>query len=273
MVRLSWSKTIIKKKKAQHDVFRHRNHRLLTMFLAAFAAYMLSFLSLNSIFLLRSELIQDELAKYNNDSLIFSDSSSSTTRRESELVQPSLRYNKSGDIELRVDTDPLTDKPITTLIIATVPYDRYHTKALWSHLECLTEKINHILIAAPDTSWSRFNVDAIVEKFQAAPVLSNQNEKHSIPTIPTPTIEAVYFTNDRYDVGLWCDALNSRYYRHNKYTVPENQSIFLINDSVFSREKYVELTDRIVNATKYEDSLLSSSNNHNIKLLSLNGGV
>jgi hypothetical protein len=214
------------------------------------------------MFLFRKELIQDEFPKDNTNALDFN-----TTRREIEL-QPSLRYNKSH-IEFPFEDNPLPDKPITTLIIATVPYDRYHAKALWSHLECLTEKINHVLIAAPDVSWSRFNVDAIVKKFQAA-ALSNQNENHSIPIIPT--IETDYFTNDRYDVGLWCDALKS-HYRYNKNSVPKNQSIFLVNDSVFSREKYVELTDRIVNATKYEDSLLSSSNNHSMKLLSLNGGA
>lgn len=43
----------------------------------------------------------------------------------------------------------------TTLIIATVPRDKDHARALWSHLECLTERIDRVLVAAPDVDWSR----------------------------------------------------------------------------------------------------------------------
>ena len=147
----------------------------------------------------------------------------------------------------------------TTLIIATVPYDRVHAKALWSHLECLTEKIDQILLAAPDANWSRRIVDTIVTKFESA--LKNRS------TSKAATIGADYFVNDRYDVGLWCDAIKAR-----SDNVPRTrkQATFLVNDSAFSVRKYVELTDRIVNATKHENSF--SVTNQSLKLLSLNGG-
>ncbi len=180
------------------------------------------------------------------------------------------RHNSVQTQDSVIDTQPqlpdATAMPITTLIIATVPYDHYHAKALWSHLECLTENINHVVIAAPDADWSRSIVDAIVTKFQAA--LSNQNKDRSISK--TIIIEADYFVNDRYDVGLWCDALKSNY-RYRRNTVPRNQATFLVNDSAFSVRKYVELNDRIINATKQESSS-STVNSRSLKLLSLNGG-
>lgn len=87
----------------------------------------------------------------------------------------------------------LKEEVETTLIIATVPYDRVHAKALWSHLECLTEKIDRILLAAPDANWSRRIVDSIVTKFESA--LKNRS------TSKAATIGADYFVNDRYDLG------------------------------------------------------------------------
>ena len=144
----------------------------------------------------------------------------------------------------------------TTLIIATVPRDEDHARALWSHLECLTERIDRVLVAAPDVDWSRNIVEAIVQDFMLAAAINQRS---------VPIIETVYFDNNRYDVGLWCDALA---------TVPKNQATFLVNDSAFSRINFNNLTERIVRATKQEHigQLTNvSSSTMSLKLLSLNG--
>jgi len=144
----------------------------------------------------------------------------------------------------------------TTLIIATVPRDEDHARALWSHLECLTERIDRVLVAAPDVDWSRNIVEAIVQDFMLAAAINQRS---------VPIIETVYFDNNRYDVGLWCDALA---------TVPKNQATFLVNDSAFSRINFNNLTERVVRATKQEHigQLTNvSSSTMSPKLLSLNG--
>lgn len=144
----------------------------------------------------------------------------------------------------------------TTLIIATVPRDKDHARALWSHLECLTERIDRVLVAAPDVDWSRNIVEAIVQDFMLAAAINQRS---------VPIIETAYFDNNRYDVGLWCDALA---------TVPKNQATFLVNDSAFSRINFNNLTERIVGATKQEHigQLTNDlSRTMSPKLLSLNG--
>ena len=164
----------------------------------------------------------------------------------------------------------------TTLIVATVPYDRIHAKALWSHLECLTDKIDRVLLAAPDVEWSR----RIVETIKANFMLQAATNRKSVPII-----EPLYFDNNRYDVGLWCDALTHYGYSPNDYNSNSSsssnsstpQAIFLINDSAITRRNYNNLTERIIGATMQEQEEKHDGQSTNIetetslKLLSLNG--
>jgi len=200
------------------------------------------------------------------------------TRNNDLKLTPPLGKNQtaSQDVAMVMKESVQVD---TTLIIATVPHDRDHAKALWSHLECLTEKIDRVVVAAPDVDWSRNIVEAIITNFKL---------QAAINQISVPIIEPAYFDNNRYDVGLWCDALThygfspideSERYNSSRTTIP--QAIFMINDSAFSRINYNNLTDRIVGATKQEHVGHQSSNisrlvteEHpatSLKLLSLNG--
>ncbi|KAK1740480.1 hypothetical protein QTG54_008575 [Skeletonema marinoi] len=182
------------------------------------------------------------------------------TRNNVLKLTPPLGKNQtaSQDVAMVMKESVQVD---TTLIIATVPHDRDHAKALWSHLECLTEKIDRVVVAAPDVDWSRNIVEAIITNFKL---------QAAINQISVPIIEPAYFDNNRYDVGLWCDALT-----HYGFS-PIDES-----ESAFSRINYNNLTDRIVGATKQEHVGHQSSNisrlvteEHpatSLKLLSLNG--
>lgn len=154
----------------------------------------------------------------------------------------------------------------TTLIVATVPYDRDHAKALWSHLECLTDKIDRVLLAAPDAEWSRRIVEPIIENFMLLAAINRKS---------VPIIEPLYFDNNRYDVGLWCDALTHYGYSPNDDSSNSSsssssnsstpQAIFLINDSAFTRRNYNDLTERIIGATMQEQEEKHDGNSTNIE--------
>ena len=110
------------------------------------------------------------------------------------------------------------------LIIATVPKDARHVAALWSELECFTADIDKIVLSAPD--WSKSVMDPLVA--QARSILQLN-------------VEALYFTNDRYDVGLWCDALfHQGFFDSNPYDY-----VILLNDSVFALRPFTRIQDEI----------------------------
>ncbi|KAL9179815.1 hypothetical protein ACHAXT_007785 [Thalassiosira profunda] len=179
----------------------------------------------------------------------------------------------------------------TALIIATVPYDAIHARALWSHLECLTEGIDRVLIAAPDALWSRLQVQAIKTEFVRRE--SNRREEKSNGTnieVATdgglPIIEEGYYRNDRYDIGLWCDALHYGYgYNATNITSGSNSSeslestvpdaVFVVNDSAMSMRKYNNLTRRIVHTARLEmqgaNLTAPRTRKQHARLVSLNG--
>jgi hypothetical protein len=108
------------------------------------------------------------------------------------------------------------------LVIASVPYDERHVAALWSQLECFTAGIDKVIISAPEGS------EAVVE-----PTLAEARKRLRLD------ITAHFFKNDRYDVGLWCDALLKEGYisdNTNTTSLPRTpfENTILLNDSVFA---------------------------------------
>mmetsp|Transcript_7966 Transcript_7966/g.17970 ORF Transcript_7966/g.17970 Transcript_7966/m.17970 type:complete len:430 (-) Transcript_7966:35-1324(-) len=155
----------------------------------------------------------------------------------------------------------------TVLIIATAPYSADHVMALWTHLECVTEGIDKVLISAPDTPWSREIIATIVKKFK-------QHLRDTNSTVIN--LDAAFYTNNRYDVGLWCDGLSLNLgfdgndFADNATAAP--RAIFLINDSSVSLRRYKSLTDRIVKSAQIEQTNQNNGNG-NVKLVSLNGDL
>ncbi len=147
----------------------------------------------------------------------------------------------------------------TVLIIATVPYSADHVMALWTQLECVTGGIDRVLISAPDTSWSKGIISLVIDRFER------------LSKTMTFSLEASFYVNNRYDVGLWCDGLD---YVNDRYETNVSRAIFLINDSVSALRPYASLTDRTVHATHIELLQRRGGNNTGrgtLKLIGLNG--
>jgi hypothetical protein len=115
------------------------------------------------------------------------------------------------------------------LIIAAVPRDERHIFTLWSELECLTSNVDHVLLSAP--TWSQKILTKVVEEV-----------KFNIPRFINKdvTIDITYHTNDRYDVGLWCDAIQ---FLSSQNQTNEYDEYGLLNDSVFALHEFPDLFD------------------------------
>jgi len=189
-------------------------------------------------------------------------------RTASNHTKPPNNSTNAGDTEDIIET---------VLIIATAPYKADHVIALWTHLECITSGIDKVLISAPDTPWSREIILALVEKF-------NQLLRESNNT--TLDIDTSFHTNNRYDVGLWCDGLglhlgfDGHHFPDRDAAGAPPRAIFLINDSTIALRQYTSLTDRIVKSSRMEqlqnqknETPTTPVNNNNAKLVSLNGNL
>lgn len=130
------------------------------------------------------------------------------------------------------------------LLIAAVPKDEIHVTALWSELECLTMHMDQIIIAAPNVDWSKQILDRILLKAKSA-----------IPD--APPIDVYYFDNNRYDSGLWCDALGLLR-NISKFRKIDPELTFMINDSVFILRHFDGLREMMLGDNK-------------IQLVSMNG--
>ncbi|VEU35588.1 unnamed protein product [Pseudo-nitzschia multistriata] len=111
--------------------------------------------------------------------------------------------------------------------MAAVPRNQKHLLAVWSQLECFTIGIDHIVLAVP--SWAK----EVARQFIRV-------AKASIPSLINneTSIQVEHFTNDRYDVGLWCDAVSS-------LNVDDFDEFAFVNDSVFAMRHFSEIFDAL----------------------------
>lgn len=112
------------------------------------------------------------------------------------------------------------------LVIAAVPKDARHISTLWTELECFTPNIDKVILSAPHDKRE------IIEKILVA-------ARTFVPHFSNGAVqlEAQYYVNDRYDVGLWCDAL------HN--VSEEYDEVGLLNDSVFALRPNSQVFDAL----------------------------
>ena len=143
-------------------------------------------------------------------------------------------------------------------------------------MECVTESIDKVLISAPDTDWSKHVIEAVLSRFkELAGTLSFD-------------LETAYYTNNRYDVGLWCDGLSLHFgFDGNQFpkviinngtssslsSANKPRAIFLINDSSVSLRPYNLLTEKTVKAAQIEHIMQqrNQSTEGSTKLISLSG--
>jgi hypothetical protein len=93
----------------------------------------------------------------------------------------------------------------TTMIIATYPSTEVRLNAIYSHLKCLSEGVDKIIVSAPD--WSHDVMSNFSMHIQSR--LSHEIYKK---------ITFQFYINDRYDAGLWCDALDDEMGERNTTT-------------------------------------------------------
>lgn len=113
------------------------------------------------------------------------------------------------------------------LILAAAPRDERHIYTLWTELECFTENVNKVLLALPD--WSQDMIQPFVD-------LVRTHIPHFVAG--QVELEVKFFVNDRYDVGLWCDGLQSLYQADDHY-----DEYGLLNDSVFALRRFSAVLD------------------------------
>jgi hypothetical protein len=131
------------------------------------------------------------------------------------------------------------------LIIAAAPKDERRIWTLWSELECFSATVDHVIVSGP--IWSRNIVTKVLEEARA----SIPRFMSGVTTTATTRLESQFYVNDRYDVGLWCDAL----IQTTKDGTFNNFDEFgLLNDSVFALREY----PAIFNALKDHNVSLSS---------------
>ena len=138
------------------------------------------------------------------------------------------------------------------LIIASVPRDDTHITTLWSELECFTDHVDHIIISAP--GWGMPYIEQVI-------AMANTHIPHLKKN--KVSIEAKYFLNNRYDVGLWCDAYNSFQDNDNedskaRKTVRSFDEFGLLNDSVFALRRFSGIFDNLEHQNVHMTSLAYS---------------
>lgn len=158
------------------------------------------------------------------------------------LVPSSTSINDQPDAEPKTchdtrphghDNDPFQNGGASLLIVATVPQSKLHLQALWTMLECMSVGYDHVVVSAPTAA------RAVVQELRR---LVEHLNIH-------PNLHVMVTHNNRYDVGLWCDALDMvrsksplNYYKH----------VTLVNDSVMMLRHTRVLLDRLESDSRYD---------------------
>ena len=156
--------------------------------------------------------------------------------------------------------------PHRVLVIAAAPRSPKHIVSLWSSLECFATDADHVAISAP--TWSQ----PILERF-----IAEASQKIPLFASGQASLEGMVTINDRYDVGLWCDALFQMGVgrvgsNNNNNNIPKSSStttttmftefdeIALLNDSVYALREFHQifkvLRDKNVNMSSLNYSLI-----------------
>ena len=122
------------------------------------------------------------------------------TLSELTLSNHQLLIQHQSHLQLNVTTTTTT-----TMIIATYPSTEVRLNAIYSHLKCLSEGVDRIIVSAPD--WSHDVMSNFSMHIQSR--LSHEIYKK---------ITFQFYINDRYDAGLWCDALDDEMKERNTTT-------------------------------------------------------
>lgn len=160
----------------------------------------------------------------------------------SDLLQTDQPIHNPATSSLKISSyTPTAADSTTVYIVAVAPKNNVRLMALWSQLECFVteEKIQTIIISAPLSIKGK----AFLERFV-------RHAKESIPHLTNMNVVIKYYINDRYDVGLWCDALKDKMEIYSKDdgnnfdSVLAYKEFVLINDSIMAiRDDFTDVLD------------------------------
>jgi hypothetical protein len=114
------------------------------------------------------------------------------------------------------------------LVVAAAPKDERHLLAAWSQLECYTQNVDQVVISAP--KWGKKVIGQVLK-----------HAKSEIPNFKTGAVslKSEFYVNNRYDVGLWCDALK------NHPNLDDFDEFGLVNDSIFALREFSGVFDAL----------------------------
>jgi len=142
------------------------------------------------------------------------------------------------------ETERERERKEAIMVIAALPFDKRHVVSLWSELECFVGSASHVVISS--AYWAMPIIESILLE-----------ARKNIPKFANIKIEARYFDNQRYDVGLWCDALQGLY-SYNKYGY-----FMILNDSIFALREFDGILDALRSPNNF--SFVSLNGNENDK--------
>ena len=158
--------------------------------------------------------------------------------------------------------------PQSTFLLAAAPRGPRYAAALWTQLECFANptKYDNIVVVSP--TWAKDVTTQILHKAQ-----------QSIPHFATSSttrenknsqLSVLFKTNDRYDVGLWCDALHDLGLTNTgNVNGNPNDSFVLSNDSIFALRPFTAILDKLKARNLTLTSLNYSNRDHNYWLESV----
>eukprot|EP00536_Pseudo-nitzschia_multiseries_P016651 jgi/Psemu1/69933/estExt_Genemark1.C_11880002 len=139
---------------------------------------------------------------------------------------PVLGESTGGDL---TPPDASGTKRRRVLVMTAVPRGKRHVIALWSQLECFTGGVDHVVLVSP--IWSKELTTQIVDRAKVAIPRFRDGDV---------SLRTEYVVNDRYDVGLWCDAITS-------LETEDFDEFGLLNDSVFALRPFSGVFDALSN--------------------------
>lgn len=211
----------------------------------------------------RSKLQQTDQSQYTSTGTT-SSSTNSSAIRETVMMTEKQNYSKNVALLLgkKNDINENSNRSAdgTVFIAAVAPKKNVRLMALWSQLECFVsdKKIETVIISAPVLIKEK----GFLEKFLSL-------AKESIPHLANTRVIVKYYINDRYDVGLWCDALKDNMESFSKYNfevVHTFDRFVLINDSIMAiRDNFTDVLDVLQQNSKLSMTSLNYSFLHGSK--------
>ena len=158
------------------------------------------------------------------------------------------------------------------MIIAAYPKSFKRLAALWSIIECYSSGIDTIVISAPD--WSHDIMNLFMEGIRESQSKNNKDTNNH------KNITVKYYVNNRYDVGLWCDALQvqvepsppQQQVEHEPESEDEAEDVFYFDDSydnfILINDSFLLLEQPKLN--EVNELLHALQSNPNMEVVSLN---